>query len=95
MDNDIAFLAVKTSKYDANFASQMTEKNQKFRELAEKRTNNAIEAILRIGKLSNRQLYAYGEPDVKKIMKALRDTLSEIEERFSSPHGRGRKKFTL
>jgi hypothetical protein len=31
----------------------MTAKSQKFRELAEKRANNAIEAILRIGKLSN------------------------------------------
>ena len=73
----------------------MTEKNQKFRELAEKRTNNAIDAILRIGKLSNRQLYEHGEGDVKKIMKALRDTVSEVEERFSSPHGRSKRKFTL
>jgi hypothetical protein len=73
----------------------MTEKSQKFRELAEKRANNAIEAILRIGKLSNRQLYEYDESDVKKIVKALRDTVSEVEDRFSSPQGRGRRKFTL
>jgi hypothetical protein len=73
----------------------LTEKSQKFRELAERRTNNAIDVILRIGKLSNRQLYEYAEGDVKKIMKALRDAVSEVEERFSSPHGRGRRKFTL
>jgi hypothetical protein len=73
----------------------MTEKSQKFRQLAEKRANNAIEAILRIGKLSNRQLYEYDESDVKKIVKALRDSVSEVEDRFSSPQGRGRRKFTL
>lgn len=73
----------------------MTEKNQKFRALAEKRTNNAIDAILRIGKLSNRQLYDYDESDVKKIVKALRDAVSDVEDRFSSPQGRGRRKFTL
>jgi hypothetical protein len=73
----------------------MKEKSQKFRELAEKRTNNAIDAILRIGKLSNRQLYDYDESEVKKILKALRDALSEVEDRFSSPQGRGRRKFTF
>lgn len=73
----------------------MTEKNQKFRELAEKRTNNAIEAVLRIGKLSNRQLYEYDESEVKKIVKALRDAVAEVEDRFSSPQGRGRRKFTF
>jgi len=73
----------------------MTEKSEKFRALAERRTNNALEAILRIGKLSNRQLYEYDESDVKKIVKALRDAVSEVEDRFSSPQGRGRRKFTL
>ena len=38
----------------------MTEKHAKFRELAEGRTNRALESILRIGKLSNRQLYEVG-----------------------------------
>ena len=40
----------------------MTRKHEKFRELAVKRTNNAIEAILRIGNLSNRQQYEFGFP---------------------------------
>jgi hypothetical protein len=74
----------------------MTEKKgQKFRQLAERRTNNALDAILRIGKLSNRQLYEYDESEAKKIVKALRDAVAEVEDRFSSPQGRGRRKFTL
>jgi len=73
----------------------MTEKSQKFHELAEKRTNNALDTISRIGKLSNRQLYEYEDAEVKKIVKALRDAVSEVEDRFASPHGRGRRKFSL
>ncbi len=68
---------------------------EKFRSLAEKRTNNAISAISRIGNLSNRRLYSYEEQEVKKIIKALRDALSEIEDRFNSPQGKGKGKFTL
>lgn len=75
--------------------SSMTDKHRKFRELAEKRTNNAIEAIRRIGNLSNRQLYEYEASEVKKILKALRDSVSEVETRFASPQGRGKKNFTL
>ena len=61
------------------------EKREKFRELAESRTNRAIEAISRIGNLSNRNLYVYDESDVKKIIKALRATVGEVEGRFASP----------
>jgi hypothetical protein len=60
-------------------------KNRKFRELAESRTNKAIEAISRIGNLSNRQLYDYDESEVRKIMKALREAISAVETRFASP----------
>jgi hypothetical protein len=60
-------------------------KNQKFRDIAESRTNKAIEAISRIGNLSNRQLYDYDENEVRKIMKALREAVSAVETRFASP----------
>ena len=49
-----------------------SEKRAKFRELAQARTNKAIEAIARIGNLSNRQIYEYDEAEVKKIIKAPR-----------------------
>ena len=79
---------------DTNTGAE-TEKHAKFRELAEKRTNRAIEAIQRIGKLSNRQLYRWEEAEVRKIVKALRDTTSEIESRFSSPRSSGTGTFKL
>lgn len=71
------------------------KKHAKFRELAEKRTNKALEAVRLIGNLSNRQTYAYEEAEVRKIMKALRDALSDIEARFSTAPGRGNGDFKL
>ena len=73
----------------------MIEKHTKFRELAEGRTNKALEAILRIGKLSNRQLYEWEEAEVRKITKALKDAVADVESRFSSPKGGRENKFKL
>ena len=71
------------------------QKHDKFRELGENRTNRALEAIRRVGNLSNRQLYEYEEGEVKKIVKALRDAVADIEAKFASPKGRAGGKFKL
>lgn len=60
-------------------------KHEKFRELAEGRTNRAILAIERIGKLSNRQLYEWDDAELKKILKALKDAVGDVERSFSAP----------
>jgi len=72
-----------------------SEKRAKFRELGEARTNKAIEAIARIGNLSNRQIYEYDEAEVKKIIKALREAVSAVESKFDSPRGRPSGGFRL
>lgn len=64
-------------------------KREKFRELAEKRTNKALETIRLIGNLSNRQTYAYEEAEVRKVIKALKGAVAEVEARFSNSAGRG------
>jgi hypothetical protein len=70
-------------------------KREKFRGLAENRTNNALIAIGRIGNLSNRQLYEYDDAEVRKIIKALKDAVGEVENRFASPKGRADARFKL
>lgn len=70
-------------------------KRQKFRQLAENRTNKALIAIGRIGNLSNRQLYEFEESEVRKIVKALKDAVSEVENRFASPRGKADARFKL
>jgi hypothetical protein len=71
------------------------DKHQKFRALAESRTNKAIEAILRIGNLSNRQIYDFEETEIRKIVRALRDAVTSVESRFESPRGKSRGGFKL
>lgn len=76
-------------------SSKADEKRQKFRALAESRTNKAIEAIARIGNLSNRQIYEFEEVEIRKIVRALKDAISTIESRFDSPRGKGSGTFKL
>lgn len=73
----------------------MSEKHDKFRELAEGRTNRALDSIRRIGNLSNRQLYEWEDAEVRKIVKALKDALGEVERKFSGPKLAREKNFKL
>jgi len=59
-------------------------KRDKFVELAQKRTVNAIKAIRVIGKLGNRSAYAYDDADVRKIVKALNDEIETLKSRMKS-----------
>lgn len=70
-------------------------KHAKFRELAEKRTNKALEAVRLIGNLSNRQTYVYEDAEVRKIVRALRDAVTDVEARFGKSTGRGGGDFKL
>lgn len=70
-------------------------KHEKFRQLAESRTGKALEAISRIGNLSNRSLYEWDEGEVRKVLKALRDAVIEVEQRFAAPRSRVGSKFKL
>lgn len=71
------------------------KKHAKFRELAEKRTNKALEAIRLIGNLSNRNTYVYEDAEVRKIVKALKDAVSEVETRFGKSTSRSGGEFKL
>ena len=69
-------------------------KREKFIRLAEGRTEAALNAIRKIGNLSNKRAYDYDEADIRKITKALRDAINEVEGRFS-PTGSRTDKFKL
>ncbi|QND24483.1 hypothetical protein HB774_34385 (plasmid) [Rhizobium leguminosarum bv. viciae] len=73
----------------------MSEKREKFVKLAEGRTQAALEAIRKIGNLSNRRAYDFDEQDVKKIIKALRDASTELERKFGSMSGAEKDVFKL
>jgi len=59
-------------------------KREKFVELAENRTINAIKAIRVIGKLGNKNAYQFDENDVQKIVKALTKEVEALKARMST-----------
>lgn len=75
--------------------SNVSDKRGKFIRLAEGRTQAALDAIRKLGNLSNRRAYEYSDSDVRKILKALRDATSDIERKFGSTAGDGADKFKL
>lgn len=76
-------------------ATKTQSKHEKFRALAESRTNKAIDAISRIGNLSNRSQYEWEDAEVRKVLKAMRDAVAEVEARFASPKGKVSARFKL
>jgi hypothetical protein len=71
------------------------EKRDKFVELAESRTINAIKAIRVIGKLGNRSAYEYSEADVKKIASALTREIDALKARMLQSGSKESVDFTL
>lgn len=72
-----------------------SEKRKKFVRLAEGRTQGALSAIRKIGNLSNRRSYEFDDGDVRKIMKALKEAVGEVERKFDPASGPGQKTFKL
>jgi hypothetical protein len=70
-------------------------RREKFVELAQNRTKNAIKAIRVIGKLGNKNAYEFTEADVNKIAKALIREVELMKARMSTTGGKESVDFTL
>ena len=60
------------------------EKSQRFKRVAEARTNKIIESIRLLGNWSNRSNYSYSEEDVKKIFSAIESELKVAKQRYQT-----------
>ncbi len=60
------------------------DKRTNFVRLAEGRTQVALDAIRKLGNLSNRRAYEFTDADIRKISKALKEAVSDLERRFGS-----------
>ncbi|MDX3806343.1 MAG: hypothetical protein QHC89_08045 [Bosea sp. (in: a-proteobacteria)] len=78
----------------AGAAMSDSEKRENFVRLAEGRTQNALDAIRKLGNLSNKRAYDYTDADIRKIAKALRDAVSDLEKRFG-PSNEATETFKL
>jgi ribosomal protein L7/L12 len=79
----------------SKYSSTKTAKRQKFVELAEKRTINAIKAIRVIGKLGNKNAYQFDDSDVKEIVRALNKEVEALRARLSTTGGKESVEFKL
>ena len=59
------------------------DKREKFVQLAQSRTINAIKAIRVIGKLGNKSHYQYDDADVRKIVNTLSKELEALKARMT------------
>jgi len=76
-------------------AKKVNEKREKFVNMAENRTKNAIKAVRVIAKLGNKNAYEYTEADVKKIASALNREVEALKARMSATGGKESVDFTL
>ena len=87
---------METSKKRKTVAKELgNERREKFVQLAESRTINAIRAIRVIGKLGNKSHYQYDEADVKKIVSTLSKEIDALKARMAEQGGRVTVEFKL
>ena len=72
-----------------------SEKREKFVQIAESRTINAIRAIRVIGKLGNKSHYQYDDSEVKKIVNTLIKEVDALKARMTEQGGRVGVEFKL
>jgi len=65
---------------------------ERFKRVAEARTNAVIHKLRVLGNLSNKQIYSYSEEDINKIFSAINKQLREVRAKFNSQK---EKKFKL
>lgn len=73
--------------------SSEKEKADRFKRVAENRTNKIIDQIRLLGNCSNRSNYEYSEEDVKKIFSAIESELKETKLKYQTKAKN--KKFEL
>lgn len=70
----------------------INNKKERFRNLAEKRTNVVLQKLKILGNCSNRSAYDYSDVDITKIFSAIEQKIRETKARFHIPK---KQKFKL
>jgi len=64
---------------------------ERFLEVAESRTNAALNKIRVLGHCSNKSLYSYSPEEINKIFKTIQDELDHTKAKFKLEESRKRK----
>ena len=76
-------------------SEQMSAKEAKFVELANKRVNKAIKDIRLIANLGNKGNYSYSDEQASKIVRALQKEVDKVKERFKDSSHNSSDEFSL
>lgn len=68
-------------------------KNEKFKELAEKRVNRLLNDIRLVGNLANKNNYSYSSDEAQKIISVIDKEIKALKAKFLHDIGKG--KFRL
>lgn len=60
----------------------MESKNERFKRIAEARTNKIIDTMRLLGNCSNKNNYEYTKDEADKILKALEQELRDLKNKF-------------
>lgn len=69
------------------------EKRERFKRVAENRTNKIIESIRLLGNCSNKSNYDYSNEDIAKIFNAIEKELKETKQKYQTKEKK--RKFEL
>lgn len=67
--------------------TQPRDPRARFKELATKRTTNAIRDLRLLANLANRKVYEWDQADARKILKAIKSEVKALEARFTGTDG--------
>lgn len=60
----------------------MSNESEKFKRLAEKRTNEVLKKLRILGNCANRNAYDYSEDEINKIFSAIEKATKEVKSKF-------------
>ena len=75
--------------------ASIENKNDRFKRIATKRTQNVLRSLKALAKCSNTRNYNYTEREVRKIFNAIQNELKLSRALFQKNNGRKSNEFTL
>jgi len=76
-------------------SSREQKKEDRFKKVAERRTDKVLLTLRSLAKCSNTSSYSYSQSQINKIFKAIKQELKACEASYSSKSGRHGKSFKL
>jgi hypothetical protein len=81
-----------SKKYDPALYSEEARR-ERFKRIAEARTNRILNDLRLLGNTGNKTLYLYDQADVDKIFEVINKKMTEVKSKFKT--SKSEKKFTL